>query len=313
MSKSTDDTIEKTLTLTNEDGKVVIQVGLLATLYFERAHQADVREAIAACFEEYQALVGSRLRWAKHPETYRWYPAGGPDVPSVRDWLKEIDEDAEWEFSFHGGDDPDSASHLSVKALGSARWQDDLSYFRATLPITWFADHTGDFPALTLDFCRKIRPVSGYGGLGIIESPNDLIEAQFEPSVFITAQRFPGLEVDYPYSHILYLKEGIKGVNWLTIIGDRWLSQLGGLSKLRDQVGEELMFQEFPGGLIVRAGAQPQMGDLDVGRYPDLYVRLAAALKPIRVQKLGSFHHAGSNRFDQKTTERWLARFDPKG
>ena len=41
------------------------------------------------------------------------------------------------------------------------------------------------------------------------------------PAVGALASRFPGLEIDNPLSHALYLQKGIKSVNWLNCLEDR--------------------------------------------------------------------------------------------
>jgi hypothetical protein len=298
------------LAVTDDEGRTVLQIGLAATLYFEGAHTTEVREEVVACFEQYEALCGERLRWEKHPETFEWHPREEGAVPTPRAWLRDLNPDMPWEFDFHGGDTTDAASHFRVQALGAAAWQPRLSYFRIALAVTWFADHPGDFPSLVQDMCRRLRPVSGYGGLTVLESPDGLIQQEHEPSVFDLAQRFPGLEVDYPPLHILYLKDGIKGVNWLTVLGEPWLARLSGDAKLRELLGDEFGFYDFPGGLMIRAGLRPQMGDTQRGRYPELYARAASALSSVQIQKHRSFHHAGPERFDRATSEAWLKRLN---
>ena len=44
-----------------------VKVALLATLYFPGGHKPEVRAAVAACFERFQAEVGEHLRWARQP------------------------------------------------------------------------------------------------------------------------------------------------------------------------------------------------------------------------------------------------------
>ncbi len=43
--------IAEQLRVKDETGRVVIEIGLLATLYFERTWAPDVRAAVAACAE----------------------------------------------------------------------------------------------------------------------------------------------------------------------------------------------------------------------------------------------------------------------
>jgi hypothetical protein len=302
--------IDKQLGVRDEDGRVVVQISLLCTLYFDNAGSPEVREAVADCFEVYITVCGTHLRWVKYPDNLRLYPFGDPKVPVLRDWLRRLPEGAGWELLCHGGRDPDEASGFKARALGSPDVEGDLSYFQASLPVNWYAKNPGSFSDLVLKFCELLGPVSGYGGIGIVQSPNRILEAEFEPQVYTLAERFPGLEVDYPNNHILYLRNGIKGVNWLTFLGAEWLTKLGGLDALKAQAGEGFTYYEAGGGVLIRAGERPQMGDRTRGSMPFSYAKLSSVLKPVRVLQLGSFHHFGPNRFDDESTARWVARFD---
>ena len=78
------------LTVLDTDGTPVIKGALLATLYFADGHQPAVRAAVAGCFEHFQAEVGGRLRWAKHPQTLAWHPVGSPAALTPRRWLEQV-------------------------------------------------------------------------------------------------------------------------------------------------------------------------------------------------------------------------------
>ena len=53
-----------------------------------------------------------------------------------------------------------------------------------------------------------------------MESPYERIRTQYETTVYRIAKQFPGLEVDDPTGHCIWLEQedGIKGGNWLTIL-----------------------------------------------------------------------------------------------
>jgi len=82
------------------------------------------------------------------------------------------------------------------------------------------------------------------------------------------------------------------------------------MAGLRTQLSPEFSFIEYPGGIIIKAGPRPQIGDSEKGLIPKLYVQLARALKPIRITKHRMFHHGGPDRFDRPGSEAWLQRFD---
>jgi hypothetical protein len=54
----------------------------------------------------------------------------------------------------------------------------------------------GDVAEVMLEVCGKLKPVSGYRGIGVAESPDSSIESYHVPVVDDWAQRFPGLELE---------------------------------------------------------------------------------------------------------------------
>ena len=296
-----------------ENGMIVVQVGLLVTLYFRGSRDPQVRDSVIQCIERYRTSTADTLRWVADPVTGRFRKIENSREKGAEDWIRGLSPGREWALHYRGGADAGQANAFSVEVLGSQDYgKNELSYFRATLPMTFFATHEGSFSNLVLEFCRIIRPDQGYGGLGILESPYPRIRAKHEPIVFEIAKRFPGLEVDYPTSHAIWLRQedGIKGGNWLTILGDSWIEKLGGINELRSKLTGDFIISEYPGGVLIQAGSRPQMGDLEKGVILEAYARLAAVLKPIRIKHHRMFQHPGKDRFDKVASEAWLARFD---
>src|SRR5690606_32149076 len=119
----------------------------------------------------------------------------------------------------------------------------------------------------------------------------------YEPVVTQWAQRFPGLEVDDPASHVTWLckgregsRPGIKGVNWITVLGTSWVEEMGGMAELSTKVpalDTGLSVSPYECGALIRAGDLPQLGDADRNIWPELYVKLSKYLKPIRISQHG--------------------------
>lgn len=310
MTKLLDESVGKKLIVTDSENNVVVRVALLGTFYFKNGHTRDVRNQVMSCLADYLDICGEYLSWVKNPETFKWHQMNDSALLDLNNWLSKLDSNDSCEINFHGGEDKYTASQFGITALGARKWKKELSYLKFVLPITWFADHSGSFSALVLNFCKKLHPVSGYGGLGIIDSASSTLLNKYEPVVTRIAQQFPGLEVDYPYYHILHLDHGIKGVNWITVLSDSWLSKLGGLEVLKEEVTSEFIFYNFKGGVVIQAGLYPQMGDRSKNRLPKLYVQLNNILKPIRIKSHYAFHHSGNNRLDDMSSNEWLSRFD---
>lgn len=310
MTKEYDFSDEQKLAVQDDKGRVVVQVGLRATLYFPNAHLPRTREAVLVCVDRLESLFGQHLRWVAHPKSGKMYPRGSSRVPSLRDWVSQRASNQAWEFHTQGGEQPEAASHFMIEAFGPPDWEREPGYLTFALPLTWFADHEGSLPDLVLELCGHLSPVHGYGGLGLMESFDMGVESNFQPAVYAIARRFPGLEVDRPSSHSRYLRDAIKGVNWLTLVGEPFLPRLGGLSALEAALGADIEVKKYPGGVLIQAGPRPRMGDANDCRIPEPYRRVARALRPIRVESVGSLHNAGTSRFTAETSDEWLRRFD---
>jgi hypothetical protein len=312
------------LAVKDETGRVVLQVAQAATVYFADAYRREVREAVASCCEMYFQRWGQHLRWGVNPDGGHMERFGASKASDPRAWLPTLGEDEAFSLTYHGGQDKRSANAFSVEALGSERRPYlDFGYFRVSFPLLWFAHGSGSLPEVLLDLCRTLKPASGYGGISVIESPDDIIQSKYEPIVYQWAQRFPGLEADYLTSHSNWLptgredgRDGIKGGNWLTVLSDRYLAELGSADKVETDLktlDSRFLVHRYDGGILIQAGPRPQLGDVERDLWPELYVKLNKYLKPVRVVRHNPFQHGGpGERFDKVRSEAWLRRFDDR-
>lgn len=309
--------LAKLLCVHDKDGRPALRVGLLATLFFTEPWTRPVREAVTGAAEEYIRQFRDHLRWAQSPQGGRISALSKGKVPFPRDWVPQHQDGKSWHFGFHGGESPDAASDFQISAFGSDSVSKDLGFFQVYLPLTWFAEHPGaTFPDFVLGFANRLRPVSGYAGIGVLESLNDYAREKFQDTVRQLGERFPGLELEYRIGHMIDLVDGVKGASWLTLLGDRWIKEIGGLDYLRIRLGEDFKLTPYAGGLMIQAGPKPQIGDVTMNRWPRHYVTLARVLKPIQVKDHSAFHRGDpmgmQQRMDHEASLAWLFRFDGK-
>lgn len=190
-----------------------------------------------------------------------------------------------------------------------AELDNSLSFIQVSVPVTWHADDDHDFSSLVLRFCERLEPYHGYGGITLIQSPDDGLSQRYSREIASFALRYPGLEIDEPMLHKLAIVNGIKGGNWLTILSTHFVEQLGGSDLLRDQLGEPFAIDEYTEGAMIVAGPVPEVGDRNRNIDTPVYKRLARVLKPIRIRHHPGIHVEGRFSVDEEF-EAWLARFD---
>jgi hypothetical protein len=189
--------------------------------------------------------------------------------------------------------------------------EDALGYVSGTLPMSWVLDNQpGKFQKQIHQWSSLLAPFHGYAGLGIIQSMSRDQKVRTDRLVSPYAMRFPGLEFDDPVSQSIHLEKHIKGVNWLTVLSDGFLDQLGGREALKAELGEAFPFYDYPGGSIIQAGPSPQIGDLNRQIVPPHYKRLSDVLKPIRVDYPDSLLSAPDYRDNKAITKQWFERYD---
>lgn len=301
------------MTIRDAKGRTAMTVGLIASVYFENPTSQHVRQAVADVAERYIAEFRKELVWAQH-DSGAIHRIDSNKVQLPNAWIPQLPDGGEWSLGFYGGAEIDGASPFVVSGLGMAYRKDKVGYLHIQLPMRWFADHPGEFPAYVLEICKRIRPLNGYAGVGF-QLPHTF-EGQIKSEFLIApvAKRFPGVEVDEPSQTSIHItRGGIKGVNWLTILDDRYLPEVGGLDYLRMRLPEETFpFYKYDGGLIIQAGPWPQIGDTTKNLWPQNYVTLAKVLKKIQIKEHWGLIQKKKGALDNEFMKEWLFRFDGK-
>jgi hypothetical protein len=309
--------LDKATVIRDDDGRPVLMIGLIATVYFEKGWTRPVREAVAEVADEYLDKFRDHIRWAKHPTSASIYPITSKRIRRPKEWLPQHEDGDEWYFGYHGGSSKYSASEYQIYAASFEELpkRPKAACLSLHLPLTYFAEHGGTFAEFLRPICQRIKPISGIAGIGVLEML-DLYEAgKVAPHVRKLGERFPGLEIHsgVTRNHML---EGIKGVNWLTILGDRWIQEMGGLDYLRIRLDEPTFpFYPYDGGVIIQAGPRPQLGDAERNLWPKNYITLHKVLKKIQINDHYAFDFqipGIPGEMDLAASRAWIFRFDGK-
>jgi hypothetical protein len=127
-------------------------------------------------------------------------------------------------------------------------------------------------------------------------------------------KRFPGFDFQNGVRFSLQARSihnRIKSVNWLTILCDALVDELGGLDPMRSALEPVCKVHEYPGGVVIQAGEFPQVGDTYRNDVPGAYRLVARYTKPIRFESYRSGLFRVPHNLDKgEETQAWLRRFD---
>ena len=258
------------------------------------------------CYREYLDLCEPQLKWyASELGSYRKATEKVLRIPFHR--LREaMDHDRDWGWCAGGGEHHRDASPCQFDAMPGTDMR-ELSSMRAGFPVEMFSGEFGHFVALVKRFAERLPFFFGYAGFFFNNSLEASTVQRNEPYLLPVAMRFSGVEVEHDISTSLCCEDSIKGVNWLTLLSPVLVERLGGKAALRAQLSSAILFHELPTGLMIQAGPEPGLGDVNAGERLPYYREVHRALTPIRNP---NHYMLGARIFGKDETRRWMTRFD---
>lgn len=193
--------------------------------------------------------------------------------------------------------------------------KDRLSHLTAYIPGSWVEKNGyNGLLELTKTWCDRLKPLHGTVGLAPLFSPY-MIDATSSSLAFSLCKRFIGLDyfdaVKWKSKvNIAAKKHVIRTSNWLSIIDRSFVDQLGGVEKIAAALGDNCGLLAYEGGIILKAGEQAKLGDVESGEILEDYRTIAALLKPLIFQdyKTGLFQIFEP--YDSLLeTQKWINRF----
>jgi len=117
-----------------------------------------------------------------------------------------------------------------------------------------------------------------------------------------------------PYYIANRQEQALAPVNWLTILDDSLVAELGGLEALTSALGEGITIHQWDGGILIQAGDMPEIGDVNQGLWPRAYCQVNDATKALRFEDYPSSSVAlikvpkPLDAYEE--TLKWVRRFD---
>lgn len=286
----------------HQSGQPVMRFSAQLQLFLADGAQPATRQATLAVLESFRQLAPDRVTHIQaHPEAplveaegadfLAWYQPGAERADSPDDGFRP-------HLTSLPATPPQWQAHVALAP--AAAGADTISVLNAAVPPSFVRADPDRYLAQVLDWCARVKPMHGLAGFAPVYGIGTETDHMQETWPFLA--RFPGLHYPLPYPRAA---EGqgarkISGISWLTVLGDQALAALGGRALLIERLADAwaLVVDEAPrpglppgiglhdyqGGVLIRAGMHPQMGDVNMGNIPEAYRTVSDALRPIRFE-----------------------------
>ena len=286
-----------------EEGGVCVVTACLELVAFS---DVSVRDGAAGFANFYQVFIdrfGDELRWYNTNDMSGMKPVDQNVLEMVPFWFSDetsMEADVLGMRMHCGVTEQDATAPAFEMVCVQEEDESPYSFFRIVLPCSWIAHGSDALLDLIHQTLDGFPLLSGYGGYGFFWRVLDpSIKKKAAQHYVPWMRRHPGFShgdtFDLPYVALT----GVVNVNWVTLLGSKHLEQLGGQSKLEEILADPIKIHGLKGnGVIIQAGSEPQIGDVNRQDDLPLYRRVAQSLKPVWIP-------------DEEAAEAWISGFDP--
>ena len=293
-----------------------IKTGLVGCYYLDQGYLPEKRQAIGQVLALYDKYWGNKLKFGfLDGNPNQLHPYQKFSIDKKQDLINNYALDV-LNFYWSNVDNLEFVPEYFIETFSEPEWYEkvhqEISYVQLYLPISELKEFgVEQLIALNQQISEILQPMHGFFGLGIQHS-HEYYDYQYLE--YELAHQFLGLDISNVEADKDF-REGFKCINWLTILSDQLITdKLGSLEALKERNSDnEIRFYPYAGGVVVRAGEVPELGDVASNPYPKHYVNVNALLKPARAPELGSLGFGSINgeiRFNDRTSKEWQSRFD---
>ena len=147
-------------------------------------------------------------------------------------------------------------------------------------PNEWGLERASELLAFVRDLCSVFPFQSGHAGFSYECSPYS--QDRSRTFAWTMSMRHRGIDI----SRVLHDKDAVghdaaKGVGWLTMISTAFIEKLGGLPRIRASLSKQVDIIDTIGGVILKAGMAPAMGDVNRRDLLPLYKEVYHVIAPL--------------------------------
>jgi hypothetical protein len=274
----------------------------------------ELRWSLCSAVERIERFVPSDFEFVTSYPSLLEVRGGYPNDPALHSLYSNLASIAVTQFGLvcKGGnpDDDSEASPYTYNFFSviAAKPADPFLHTRAmlrfTVPIAW---PLADFYARVLAVAAGLR--LRWGAAGLMYSGWDIgWSAEVADGIYAHARRYSGYDTGYHVTHMADWHERLRTVSWLTFLGPEFVTRLAALGHKLESPDRSVEVISVGPNTMIRAGAQPDAGDLNRSRLPPPYVIADAMVRPLRAGSDKSFY----GRWTETTTVKWLKRFEKR-
>lgn len=171
-----------------------------------------------------------------------------------------------------------------------------------------FLSETGEdaFVEVVTDMFENIPCDSGYASIALCfgdESKTDIAGKYIAP----IALRSHGYDIPDNLPTANSLGDRCRGARWLTMLSPKLIDELGGLNSIKNVLSDDVTTISTTNGVMFRAGAMPEIGDVNRNQFTPLLASVAHVIEKITYfgdDTLGELFD-----FDEDKLNRWEHRF----
>lgn len=276
------------IVISRRPGQTVARVGFMLQLLFRGGHERDVRHRIADVIADFARCGAPHVSQFQKRMSNRMSPIGERDLAAfLHREVDNVDPDID-AYRPHVTDDADNPTWQGAALMHEVRaLPQDLSLLKLAMP----RDVASDPDELILTLLRWIeatQPLHGTAGFAPIFSIG--MSGRYPNQTWPTLSRYSGLDHQTAFTMAARGVDQIRTVNWLTILGTKVVNEIGGIDKITALLdaaatefnvadGEAPVTYAFNGGIVIRAGEYPELGDREHEGVPTGYRVVGRALR----------------------------------
>jgi Protein of unknown function (DUF3396) len=295
--------------LTLKEGNKVIAVPCLEVVAFSYAPPAASGPGFKRFLETFAGRFGNRLKFYRTGDMKQFRPFEQKALDAPYHWFSDSKVLATNMLGFqaHAGDSGRQVYPPSIKITLWGFAEQPHFAFRMGLPVEMGED-PDKLISLVQEALADFPIENGHCGYSFVWD-NTSVDKEVSSWAAPLLLRHPGLGNGNPVKIWNAANQGVATVSWLTLLGPRLTTDLGGRATLEGKCPPEVLILPLGrGGILLRAGLGPELGDVNRRDILPTY-RAVGKLVALRRAPDDAFNNLRIPGMSKEDANDWLRRF----